>query len=290
MYNYTLVEGDSALQAFLKEGKSPLALDFEGEFNLHIYGEHLCLIQIFDQKRYYLVDPFKVSDALLIQFFTDGNTEKIMFDCSSDASLIRNQYGVQLTGVYDLKVAAKLLGYTGNLSGLIAKYLKLPLTSGKKSKQTANWLKRPLPPKLIEYALSDVEHLFALKEVLEQELKKAGLSAKNSEEQVNAALQKNAKREGWEKISGYRYLSKREKVFLKWFFKARDSLAQELNLPPFKVLDKKRLFALAKRQPTSLEEFTSRVRGPNRTIEKKLATLLAENYRHALEEIESLTN
>src|SRR5690554_519505 len=111
MYNYTLVESDSVFKEFLKGAKSSLALDFEGEFNLHIYGEHLCLIQIFDRTRYYLIDPFKVSAALLKEFFVSKEIEKIMFDCSSDASLIRNQYGVQLEGLYDIRVGAQLLGY-----------------------------------------------------------------------------------------------------------------------------------------------------------------------------------
>lgn len=286
MYNYTLVESDTAFREFLKGAKSSLALDFEGEFNLHIYGEHLCLIQIFDRTHYFLIDPFKVSAPLLKGFFSDKGIEKIMFDCSSDASLIRHQYGVQLEGVYDLRVGAQLLGYNGNLSGLITKFLHKEPEGGKRSKQTSNWLRRPLKRQLIEYALSDVEHLFDLKEALEKELERVGLGEKNRQGQVGVALPKGAKREGWEKINGYRYLSNKEKVFLKHFFLARDTLAQELNLPPFKVLDKQRLLGLAKRTPTSQGEFRSRIQQRNKGIEESLATLLFNNYNQALKEIE----
>jgi ribonuclease D len=31
-----------------QQGINTIAMDFEGEINLHIYGEHLCLIQVFD--------------------------------------------------------------------------------------------------------------------------------------------------------------------------------------------------------------------------------------------------
>ncbi len=289
MYNYTLVESDSAFKEFLKGAKSSLALDFEGEFNLHIYGEHLCLIQIYDRTHYYLIDPFKVSASLLKEFFVTKDIEKIMFDCSSDASLIRNQYGVQLEGLYDIRVGAQLLGYNGNLSGLVAKYLNKPPEGGKRSKQTANWLRRPLRKQLIEYALSDVEHLFDLKEALERELEKGGLGEKNRQGQRGVGLPKGSRREGWERMSGYRYLSAKEKILLKHFFLARDTLAQELNLPPFRVLDKQRLLGLAKRTPTSVGEFRGRVQQRNKGIEKDLASLLFENYHLALKEIEENT-
>ena len=36
-----------------------IAIDIECEMNLHCYGEHLCLIQIYDQKNKILIDPLK---------------------------------------------------------------------------------------------------------------------------------------------------------------------------------------------------------------------------------------
>ncbi|MGE4464410.1 MAG: 3'-5' exonuclease, partial [Sphaerochaeta sp.] len=64
MLTYTMIDTDAALASLLvtwkEAGITSVAMDFEGEFNLHIYGEHLCLIQLFDGSAYYLVDPFKV--------------------------------------------------------------------------------------------------------------------------------------------------------------------------------------------------------------------------------------
>ena len=34
--------------------------NFEEESNLHVYGEHLCLIQIFDGNSYYVIDAVKI--------------------------------------------------------------------------------------------------------------------------------------------------------------------------------------------------------------------------------------
>ena len=56
---YTLLDSDEKIFKFLDSISSldEIAVDFEGEFNLHIYGEHLCLIQIFDKSNYYIIDP-----------------------------------------------------------------------------------------------------------------------------------------------------------------------------------------------------------------------------------------
>ncbi len=293
MFDYTMIDSDSALKNQLDFWKAraitSIAMDFEGEFNLHIYGEHLCLVQIFDGVSYFLIDPFKVSAAALKLLFEDASLEKVMFDCASDAALLRKQYTMQLQGVHDVRVSAQLLGYTGNLSGLVARCLDLPLATGKKGKQTANWLRRPIKPQLIEYALSDVEHLFAIREVLNLEIAAAGLAEKDGELQKTVALAKGPERSGWEKLNGYRYLSPEQKIFLKWFFEARDTLARQLNLPAFRILDKRVLVSLAKQVPQNQAGFRKQVTHKNRRIEDDLVVLLMTARDGAIKEL-SLNN
>ena len=57
--NYEYIDSDEKIEKAVKrfEKLERIAVDFECEFNLHIYGEHLCLIQIFDGLSYYLIDP-----------------------------------------------------------------------------------------------------------------------------------------------------------------------------------------------------------------------------------------
>ena len=49
---YTLITTASALEALVsrweEKGTLSVAMDFEEESNLHVYGEHLCIIQLFD--------------------------------------------------------------------------------------------------------------------------------------------------------------------------------------------------------------------------------------------------
>ena len=84
MHAYTVIDSDAALVNLRNTWKehqvTTIAMDFEGEYNLHIYGEHLCLIQIYDRTMFYLIDPFKISVPELKLFLEDETLEKTMFD------------------------------------------------------------------------------------------------------------------------------------------------------------------------------------------------------------------
>lgn len=127
MHTYTLIDSDAKLNLlqsqWKEQGITTVAMDFEGEFNLHIYGEHLCLIQLFDGSAYALVDPFTLSKEALKAFLEDASLLKVMFDCASDSALVRKQYDILLDGVYDIRIAALALGYIGNLTGLVERYI-----------------------------------------------------------------------------------------------------------------------------------------------------------------------
>jgi ribonuclease D len=205
-----------------------------------------------------MVDPFTISKESLKEFLEDASLEKVMFDCASDSALVRKQYGIIMEGVYDIRVPALALGYTGNLSGLVERYLpeipKQPM-SNKKKNQMTNWLKRPLRPEQIQYALSDVEHLFALKEILIAAIAEKGLQAKVAEQMQVVGKSKGPDKPGWAKFSSWKYLSKDEKVFLKHFFLARDGLARKYNVPAVRILEKPLLLQMAKNVPASDIDF-----------------------------------
>ena len=65
MIEYTLIKSDDDLIKYRKyldhNNITIVSMDFEGEYNLHIYGETLCLIQIYDGNKYFVIDPFGIS-------------------------------------------------------------------------------------------------------------------------------------------------------------------------------------------------------------------------------------
>ena len=257
---FSLISTPGQLEAVLsrweEQGVLCVAMDFEEESNLHVYGEHLCIIQLFDGNKYYILDALalaKTEEGLAsMKAFLEGPVEKIMFACQSDAALARKTLGIQLSNIFDVRVIAMALGFTGNLNGLIERQLGLSVEnpSLKKKYQTANWMRRPISAEQIEYALGDVRYLFQLKETLLAEMEINLSDAERKKvfyDMARCAEQKNPERPGWEKICNFKLLSAREKVYIKHFFIARDNLARKANVPAARILDKRLIVSMAKK-------------------------------------------
>lgn len=260
MISYTWIDSPQALRQLnnsLIENKiTTIAMDFEEESNLHVYGEHLCLIQVFDRNTYYAIDALKISSYLdgkdALKEFLESPVEKIMFDCSSDSSIARKTLGIQLANIFDLRVLALGLEFTGNLNSLIERNLSIRVNDQdlKHKYQRANWMKRPLSQEQLEYAMGDVTYLFDLKESLKQEVSALPISKQKqlSNAMKTCAVAKHSEKPGWMKICNYKALSKRQKVFIRHFFTARDNLARKANVPATNILEKQLIVQMAKQE------------------------------------------
>ena len=164
------------LRELEQERRHVIALDIEAEFNLHCYGEHLCLIQIFDLQNEIIIDPFRFKDsAPLKALFEKRDLLKIMYDAASDSCLLANVCGIRINSVLDLRPAVSLLEYEGqSLAHVLQEELGI-VSPSKKRFQRYNWMKRPVEPAAIEYAMNDVRFLFTLKEALFARLSSRGL-------------------------------------------------------------------------------------------------------------------
>ena len=263
--DYTYIDSDEKINEMLSlfGGKDRIAVDFEGEFNLHIYGEHLCLIQVFDGSSFFIIDPRAAGVTVKgLEAFFSSSVRKLWFDCQSDASLVYKAYGLKIENIYDVRVLAETLGFHGNLKALEAEYLGIDNGLNKKKNQQANWLKRPIPDEQIEYALEDVAHLAELEDVLvplikERNLEKQAISAMKKATAVKKPLP------GWTRLGGWKRLSREEKVYAKHIFIARDKIARRFNVPAARVMDKHLITALAKERPSTKERLADSLIGEN---------------------------
>ncbi len=273
MTPYTLLDTDEKIiDAVGKWNGKPLGVDFEGESNLHVYGEHLALIQIYDNSSFYLIDVRSPSVTPKgLEVFFSSPSEKIWFDIQGDASLVYKKYKLMINNVFDVRVPAMLLGYKGNLLSLEETFLGVKSEVDKKKNQQANWLLRPIESTLIEYALGDVRYLFALKEAI---------MAQIEEEHLQDAVEKGEKRvsvvkepkPGWRNIGDWRKMKKDEKERLKALFIVRDNLARRFNVPSSRVMDKHTLLSLALNPPKDKDQLRERIKNE------------PERFRHLLEE------
>ncbi|MDA3849710.1 MAG: hypothetical protein PF447_00390 [Spirochaetaceae bacterium] len=166
MEDFRYITKDKELKDYLQHLKdlrlNSLAVDFEGEYNLHRYGEHLCLIQIFDGKEYTLIDPLNMDVSLIRDFFEDPRILKIFYDCTGDRTLLYRKYNINLSGVLDLMPAVELLDFPKkNLNAVLEQVLSIENKSSKKY-QRYNWMTRPISSDALLYALEDVKYLHDL--------------------------------------------------------------------------------------------------------------------------------
>lgn len=238
------------LDALDERGRKVVAVDVEAEFNLHCYGEHLCLVQIFDLENEVIIDPLRLKNSGGIRrFFEKRDLLKIMYDSLGDAALLETAYGIRLQSVLDLRPAVSLLGYPKQgLAHVLCEELGIaPLN--KKKFQQYNWMKRPISEAAIDYAMGDVRHLFRLKDALFDKLKARGLLDDYILQNLmlqDGAGGKKSKPAKYEKAKGYRQLDKHRQELFKTLFLVRDEFAKKLNRPPDYVFSNAKLLDLCK--------------------------------------------
>lgn len=141
-------------------GQPVIAFDTEFLWE-RTYAPRLGLIQIGDLEGVWLVDPIALSrDEMqpLLDVLVATDSLKVAHAIDQDQMCLHHSYGIIAKPVLDTSIAAALLGMGDQigLSKLLERLLKVRINKGY---SRTNWLKRPLPPKMLEYAAEDVRHL-----------------------------------------------------------------------------------------------------------------------------------
>ncbi|MDP3112699.1 MAG: hypothetical protein Q8M71_11415 [Thermodesulfovibrionales bacterium] len=250
--NYINIENEAELRSYLKKFEDKelqvIALDIEAESNLHAYGEKLCLTQIFDGVNNIIIDPLKIDNATLKLLFENPNILKVMYDAGSDLSLLKNSANIEIKSILDLRPAAELLNYEKkDLHSVIAFELGIFLVKKKKYQQY-NWINRPVSEQAIHYALNDVMHLLALKDIILAKLCAKKLFEpfllKNLQIQ-NKDYTRNPE-DKYRKINGYSGLQNDKKAVFRRVFDIREKYAKLYDMTPHNVIHKADLIKIVK--------------------------------------------
>ena len=264
--NYINIENEAELRSYLKKFEDKelhiIALDIEAESNLHAYGEKLCLTQIFDGVNNIIIDPFKIDNDTLKLLFENTNILKVMYDAGSDLSLLKNTADIEIKSILDLRPAAELLNYEKkDLHSVIVFELGIFLEKKKKYQQY-NWINRPVSEQAIDYALNDVMHLLALKDIILAKLCAKKLFEpfllKNLQIQ-NKDYTRNPE-DKYRKINGYSRLQNDKKAVFRRVFDIREKYAKLYDMTPHNVIHKADLIKIVK-DAKDIDEirFTKRV-------------------------------
>ncbi|OGX89824.1 ribonuclease D [Hymenobacter coccineus] len=233
-----------------------IGIDLEFDDMRYRYGRHLALIQVFDGQEVYLIDPLPLEPDMaaglepLFAVLRDPAVAKVFHSCKSDILLLDEVFGVNCRTIVDTSLQFSLLAAEDNnisLGRLIQSELGFEVDKGE---QKSNWLKRPLTEAQKEYAANDVLYLFELTDRLAARLADMGRAQWAVEE--NQALE--AVRYGrdeprpWARNATKFKITPQEMPIFRELYKLRDTVARQLDRPPYHVISNDRLAELA-RQP-----------------------------------------
>jgi len=262
-------------------GSHVIALDTESN-SFHHYPEQLCLIQIASRHKVYIIDTISLYDlAPLRNVLSDVSIKKVVHAADYDIRSLDRHCGLHIHNLFDTSIAARFTGITQlGLAALTRDLLGITINKSKRL-QRADWGRRPLSAEALEYAATDVRHLLALREILDQRLRTLGRAAWVAEECAGIEEVRYTTpnlETAYLSIKGAKDLDGRGLAVLQSLFLFREEEARRQHRPPFFVLPGATLIFLA----ASPEAALSEVPGLGQTGAKRFGQGLQQAIRDGI--------
>src|SRR6266404_7409366 len=222
-----------------------IAVDTEAD-SLHCYHEKLCLLQISVPEKDVLVDPLANVNLAALREALEKK-EIVLHGADFDLRLLRRSLNFKARKIFDTVIAARLLGIREfSLAALVERFFGVTLTKGS---QKANWARRPLPSRMVEYAINDTHYLLPLAEKLERQLRERDRLEWFRQSCVRAIELAAVERardvdETW-RIRGSGALRGCAAAVLRALWQWREKEAEAADRPPFHILQNHELLNAA---------------------------------------------
>jgi ribonuclease D len=235
-----------------------LALDTEAD-SLHSYFHKTCLVQVTADNRNFVIDPLAMDSSDLGPLWKvvgDPEVPVLMHGSDYDIRVLDRDYDTRIRGLVDTQAMAQVLGEPK--TGLAA---LLEIEEGvvlDKRHQRADWGKRPLTGSQVAYAAADTAFLGSLAAKLRTRLKELGRWEWAEEEFRKLEQVRHNHVEpnplAFERVKGVRPLRGQDRDRAFSLYEWREAEAQQLDVPPFKVLGAKTLVTLAEEPPKNASD------------------------------------
>ncbi len=220
------------------------------------YGVEACLIQIVTETSVHLVDPLAGFDIHPFwHLVSDPGIEKIVHAGLEDLAMCYHQTGQVPQNIFDVQLAAGLLGldYPMSLLRLARSSVGARLH---KSQTLTNWRKRPLTPEQMRYAVADVAHLLSIHSRQCDRLNKLDRMDWAREEFARFAREQTYHHEDHElfrRIKGAGSLDAKSLAILCELAAERDQLARRYDRPVRAVIKDHLMIAIARHELSTTE-------------------------------------
>jgi ribonuclease D len=244
---FTLIDQPGQLGPLLAaiDQDSEVVMDTEAD-NMYRFRVRVCLLQFYVCGEVFLVDALAPIDLAPL-WSRLAKKHLVMHGSDFDLRLLYDFCGFRAQSLFDTMLAAQLLGRGRiGLASLIEDNFGVKLD---KDGQKANWSRRPITQKLLDYAALDVWYLPALRDILSRELKRLGRT-EWMEQQCQAQIEAGVTgfsppdENDW-RIGKSERLRARGQSVLHAVWHWRQDQALKLDTPPFKVCSNEFLVRLA---------------------------------------------
>lgn len=256
---YSFVDEQRALDDAVQTlSASPtVAVDTEAD-SRHHYPEKVCLLQLSDGEQSYVVDTLAGLDyGSLGRLFLDDAVQKVLHGGDFDLRGLNRDFDFTFNNCYDTSIAAKFAGLERiGLAPLLEELLDVRIPKDQRLRR-ADWSRRPLDDDALTYAASDVVHLPALRDVLDERLRALGRESWVAEECERLTEIRYAPPDpetAWLSVKGAHVLDGRGLAVLKPLYEFRESEALRLDRPPGYVLPAQALVYLAAHPEAAMED------------------------------------
>ncbi|HEV3146390.1 MAG TPA: HRDC domain-containing protein [Gemmataceae bacterium] len=265
-------------------------------FDTEFIGEEtfvpeLCLLQVATPDRLFVIDPFSAGSLEPFwKLVTDPAQTAVVHAGREEIRLCHRQSGALPGNLFDLQIAAGLVGYTYPIGHgtLIQQALSVHLH---KHETLTNWRQRPLSPQQLEYAFDDVRYLLQLWEKLSAKLAKLGRNDWPREETdllLQRSLGQDPSVERWRKLKGAGALDRKRLAVLRALYTWREEKATQRNRPVRTVVRDDLLVEIARRNPKQ-EADLELMRGLSKRDVPEIKALLDQVRTRPAEELPALT-
>lgn len=227
------------------------------------YWPIVCLIQVAGPNNEAVIDALSPSLVLepLARLLRDESTLKVFHAGRQDIEIFYNLFKTVPKPIFDTQVAAMVCGFGDQVAygNLVQKLLGVNL---EKTSRFADWSRRPLTQKQLQYALADVVHLRDVYQILATRLEKTGRAEWLDEEMAvltNPSTYRMDPREAWRRIKS-RSGNPRFLAVLREVTAWREEEAQRRDVPRNRILRDDSLLDIAAHTPRTADSL-SRTRG-----------------------------
>jgi len=276
-YQYIDTAADLATLCDTLAARPYIAIDTEF-LRERTYRPELCLVQVKHEEVLACIDTLAIDDlSALSALLLDTSVVKVFHAASQDLEIFYLLAKAVPTPLFDTQIAAPLLGYNEQIGygNLVNEHLGVELA---KTHTRADWTRRPLPDKQIEYALDDVIYLETLYLDMHRELVKQGrLEWLEPEfaEQARPEKYEQPAGERWKKIRNIQRYKGPVLSIIQQLAKWREIKAREINQPRNWLIKDDVLLSIAQQQPDSLEEL-GHIRSLDRKARERFGTELVD--------------